>query len=388
MKIICVIPARGGSKGIPNKNLQLVGGLPLIARSVLASVACKAIVKTYVSSDSDRILKIGEQYGASTIKRDINISGDENSTEDVLLHCLEFLKKEGTEPEILVYLQCTSPFTTAKDIDKVIKSLLDNNDVDCVFSAMKDHSFLWKISDQGFAKGVNHASYEQRLRRQDLQTVTYRENGAVYAIRVPVLLKSKNRFGYKALPVVAAEVLPFEIDKVNELHMAQVMNRLFPTPAINNNFYNIKLVVMDFDGVHTNDLAFLSQDGVESVQVSRADGLGCGLLKEAGYKLLILTREENPVVIKRAEKLGVEIINGVKDKLSVLKQFCNKNELEQKHVAYIGNDINDLDCLKWAGLSVIPADANINLLKYGFTILDSSGGKGAIRELAEILIKK
>ena len=249
-------------------------------------------------------------------------------------------------------------------------------------------SFLWKISDQGFAKGVNHASYEQRLRRQDLQTVTYRENGAVYAIRVPVLLKSKNRFGYKALPVVAAEVLPFEIDKVNELHMAQVMNRLFPTPAINNNFYNIKLVVMDFDGVHTNDLAFLSQDGVESVQVSRADGLGCGLLKEAGYKLLILTREENPVVIKRAEKLGVEIINGVKDKLSVLKQFCNKNELEQKHVAYIGNDINDLDCLKWAGLSVIPADANINLLKYGFTILDSSGGKGAIRELAEILIKK
>jgi YrbI family 3-deoxy-D-manno-octulosonate 8-phosphate phosphatase len=388
MKIICVIPARGGSKGIPNKNLQLVGGLPLIARSVLASVACKAIVKTYVSSDSDRILKIGEQYGASTIKRDINISGDENSTEDVLLHCLEFLKKEGTEPEILVYLQCTSPFTTAKDIDKVIKSLLDNNDVDCVFSAMKDHSFLWKISDQGFAKGVNHTGYEQRLRRQDLQTFTYRENGAVYAIRVPALLKSKNRFGYKALPVVAAEVLPFEIDKVNELHMAQVMNRLFPTPAINNNFYNIKLVVMDFDGVHTNDLAFLSQDGVESVQVSRADGLGCGLLKEAGYKLLILTREENPVVIKRAEKLGVEIINGVKDKLSVLKQFCNKNELEQKHVAYIGNDINDLDCLKWAGLSVIPADANINLLKYGFTILDSSGGKGAIRELAEILIKK
>jgi N-acylneuraminate cytidylyltransferase len=142
---------------------------------------------------------------------------------------------------------------------------------------------------------------------------------------------------------------------------------------------------MDFDGVHTNDLAFLNQDGIESIQVSRADGLGCGLLQEAGYKLLILTKEKNSVVIKRAEKLGVDIINGVEDKLYFLKRWCRKNGFSRQQLAYVGNDINDLECLNWVGFPIIPADANINLVKCGFMVLHTPGGGGVIRELADIL---
>ena len=357
MNIVCVIPARGGSKGIIDKNIRHVGGIPLVARSVLASTSSKIITQTYVSSDSIKILDIGERYGALAVKRSKDVSSDTSSTEDALFHFLEWLCAKNISIDILVYLQCTSPFTTSEDIDKVVTALIDNNNIDCAFSAIEDHSFLWSINKNGYATGVNHFGYKQRQRRQDLFDITYKENGSIYAIRPKALLASGNRFGSKALPVLAGGVLPFEIDNLHELYMAQLVSRLFPDPVRKLKYSNIKVVVMDFDGVHTNDTLILDQNGVESVQVSRADGLGCGLLKSSGYKLLILTREENPVVLMRAKKLKIDIINGVKDKILVLKEWCKKNNLKKDQVAYIGNDMNDLECLKWAGLAMIPAGA-------------------------------
>jgi len=387
MKIICVIPARGGSKGIPNKNLKIVGGFPLVIRSVLAASSSNLIDKTFVSSDSQEILELSTTYGASPYKREAVVSSDESSTEDVLLDFLENLRLEGIIPDILIYLQCTSPFTTGKDIDKVVNTLFENQEIDCVFSASEDHSFLWRIGNSGYAEGVNYNGYQQRQRRQDLVSVSYKENGAVYAIRVPALLKSKNRFGYKALPVTTENNCPFEIDNQYELNMARLIANMYPLPMSRLIYDGIKVLIMDFDGVHTNDLVFIDQSGVESIQVSRADGLGCGLLKNADFKLLILTKEKNPVVLQRAKKLGVEISHGVNNKLLYLKKWCIENSFKREQLSYIGNDINDLECLNWVGLPILTSDANPALLKKGFLTLQSEGGSGAIRELASIFLE-
>jgi len=386
MKIVCVIPARGGSKGIVNKNLQIINGIPLVARSAIASKSVKEISETYVSSDSDEILEAGKRCGAKPIKRPAVFSDDISSTEDVLLHFIEVLAENNIKPDVLVYLQCTSPFTTSIDVKLVIDALLLNEQIDCAFSAMEDHRFLWKVNHENVGEGVNHKAYEQRSRRQDL-SITYRENGAVYAVRVPALLRNKNRFGAKALPVIAGGNMPFEIDNIAELKMARLLTPLLDNSICYSQLQNCKALVMDFDGVHTNDKVIVGQNGMEAVTVSRADGLGIGMLQKMGLKLLILTREENDVVLVRAKKIGVEIKNGVVDKISLLKEWANENKLKSTEIAYVGNDINDIECLQWVSFPFVPNDITDNFKNYGFITLQSKGGQGVIREIAGILSK-
>jgi YrbI family 3-deoxy-D-manno-octulosonate 8-phosphate phosphatase len=386
MKIVALIPARGGSKGIPGKNLKIVGGLPLVARSVLAARGAMKIDQTYVSSDSSDILLISESYGALPIYRPALIAKDESSTEDVLCHFLTELKTRGELPEILVYLQCTSPFTTSADVSRILQALLENPAVDCAFSAIQDHAFLWEIDGNGVGKGINHAAYSQRKRRQDIAERSYRENGAVYAIRVNAFMDSNNRFCRAALPVSIDRTLPFEIDDPFELDMARQLSCMFPQPGTSRTLQSCRAVVMDFDGVLTNDKVIVSEFGHESVVCSRADGLGIGMLKKAGLRILILTKEENPVVHKRAEKIDVEIISGAHEKLTALKTWAVTNELNPAEIAYVGNDVNDLKCIEWVGFPFAPSDAHPQIVNSGCIILSKSGGEGVIRELADIIL--
>lgn len=387
MKIVALIPARGGSKGIPGKNLKTIGGLPLVARSVLAARGVVQIDETYVSSDSSDILLVGESYGAIPIYRPAQFATDESSTEDVLCHFLTELKVRGKRPEILVYLQCTSPFTTSADVSRVLEALLQNPAIDCTFSAIQDHAFLWGIDENGNGNGINHAAYSQRKRRQDMEERTYRENGSVYAIRVNAFMESNNRFCRAALPVPIERTLPFEIDDPFELEMARKLYNMFPQPGTRRTLQACRAVVMDFDGVLTNDKVIVNEFGHEAVVCSRADGLGIGMLKKAGLRLLIITKEKNSVVIKRAEKIDIEIISGVNEKLIDLKNWAATNDLNHSEIAYVGNDVNDLECIEWVGFPFAPSDAHPQVVNSGCVILSKIGGDGVIRELADIILK-
>lgn len=384
MNIVALVPARGGSKGIPNKNLKKIGGIPLVARSVLAACGVTQIDKTYVSSDSNEILSVGAKYGASPVVRPSTYAADQSSTEEVLLHFLDVMEHQGALPDILVYLQCTSPFTTSDDVSKVLASLLQTPGIDCAFSAIEDHAFLWEIDSAGIGVGVNHDAYSQRKRRQDLGK-TYKENGAVYAVRVKALRETRNRFGNAARPIPISGTLPFEIDDLIELRMSSQLAPLFPPPGSIAGIGRCRAVVMDFDGVLTDDKVTVSEVGHESVVCSRADGLGIGLLKSADIRMLILTREENPVVLKRAQKVGVEIISGVYEKLPILQNWASSNGLDCGEIAYVGNDVNDLGCLNWVGFPIAPSDAHSEVLASGCLVLAARGGQGVIRELATII---
>jgi len=139
MKIIAIIPARGGSKGIPKKNIQLLAGKPLISYTIDTAWHSEKITRVIVSTDDHEIAAVSKQYGAEVVWRPANISGDTASSEAALLHVLEHLKTtEYYQPDLIIFLQCTSPLTTHEDIDGTIQTLLDE-DADSAFTATPFH---------------------------------------------------------------------------------------------------------------------------------------------------------------------------------------------------------------------------------------------------------
>lgn len=153
------------------------------------------------------------------------------------------------------------------------------------------------------------------------------------------------------------------------------------------NIKNIHLIVYDFDGVMTNNKVILSEEGKESVVVHRGDGMAISEIKKLGIPQLILSTEKNPVTQKRAEKLDIPALTGIKDKRKALISYCKKNNADPKKVIYLGNDINDLEAMFEAGYPIAPHDAHDSVKKIAVIVTKKKGGEGVIRELYDILIK-
>lgn len=150
-------------------------------------------------------------------------------------------------------------------------------------------------------------------------------------------------------------------------------------------FSSVSLLVYDFDGVLTDNTVYVDQHGTETVRVHRGDGLAISLLKKAGYKQLILSTETNPVVTKRAEKLGIPVIQGSSNKRDALQSYCKENTIDLKTVLYVGNDINDYDVMQCVTYKICPADAVGSIRDISDIVLKSNGGNGVIRELYDKL---
>lgn len=217
--VIAIIPARGGSKGIPRKNLSLLVGKPLISYAITAALKSKYISQVMVSTDDEEIAQVSKSYGAEVIIRPPEISGDEASSESALLHVLNTLQSWGELlPDIIVFLQCTSPLTQPEDIDAAIDKLLRSN-ADTCFSATPSHSFLWRVNPESLAEEINH-NPRFRPRRQEMQT-QYRENGAIYVMRTEGFMKARHRFFGKTVISVMTPERSWDIDEPMDLTIAE-----------------------------------------------------------------------------------------------------------------------------------------------------------------------
>ncbi len=147
--------------------------------------------------------------------------------------------------------------------------------------------------------------------------------------------------------------------------------------------HTIKMVVFDFDGVLTDNRVLIDEDGKESVFVSRADGMGINMLKSKGIKCLILSTEKNPIVSTRAKKLEIDVIQGVDNKKDILRNYSQNCGIDLQNILYVGNDINDLEVMKIVGLTAVPSDAYEVVKKNANILLETKGGYGVARELAE-----
>ncbi|CTQ54245.1 N-acylneuraminate cytidylyltransferase [Roseibium album] len=208
-RAVAIIPARGGSKGIPGKNTKSFLGLPLIAHSIKAALNSTTVSEVLVTSDDDKILAIAEQYGAQGVKRPAEISGDAASSESALLHAIETHDACKTA-DTIVFLQCTAPLTTSEEIDRVVEERR-RLDADTAFSVVEVHAFLWEIRPDGTGIGVNHDVSQPRQRRQD-RPDEFRESGAIYALEKDGFVQSRQRFFGKNVPVVLQDATEIDLD--------------------------------------------------------------------------------------------------------------------------------------------------------------------------------
>ena len=147
---------------------------------------------------------------------------------------------------------------------------------------------------------------------------------------------------------------------------------------------DIKAIAFDFDGVFTDNRVYVMQNGEEAVVCDRSDGMGISMLRKAGIPLIIISTEKNPVVSVRAAKLNIDVLQGIENKLPVLSQWAADNQLSIGQVAFIGNDINDVDCLSAVGLGIAVADAYPVAVDAADFVLTKKGGQGAVREIADL----
>ena len=218
---LALIPARGGSKGIPGKNLQEVEGVSLVGRSVQAALASNRVSRVVVSTDDDAIAAAARSHGAEVVRRPEHLSGDTASSESALLHALEQLSMDGPLPPQLVFLQCTSPFTSGEQIDQVLAAL-DAPAVNSSFAVAAWHGFLWR----GDGRGINHDPLLPRQRRQDLEPA-YLETGAIYAMDMAAFRDSGSRFCPPWQPVVLEHPGP-EIDTPSDLALCRALAQAAP----------------------------------------------------------------------------------------------------------------------------------------------------------------
>lgn len=379
--VVAVVPARGGSKGVPRKNLRLLGGEPLVVRAVRSLRAVAAVDAVVVSTDDHEIAYAVRTAGAHVVERPALLSGDESTSESALVHVLGSLAGSGPVPEVTLFVQATSPFIDPADVARAVEAVRSGR-ADVAFSVTASHAHLWRQGPDG-PEGVNH-DVQRRLRRQDREPELV-ETGAFYAMRTTGFLEHGHRFFGRLEMVEVSARDSLEIDTEHDLRLAEELLVRREAEGTDPASCPIRAhaVVTDFDGVHTDDSLRVDQHGTESVSVSRSDGMGVAQLRRAGRPVLVLSTETNPVVRARADKLGVDAITGCEDKLTALRTWAREQGVALADVAYLGNDVNDVECLRAVGWPVVPANAHPAARVAARFVLRRHGGDGAVRELAD-----
>lgn len=223
MNTICVIPARGGSKGIPKKNILEFCGKPLVVWSIEQAKASQYIKNVYVSSDDKEILKISDESGAKSIKRPKKLAADFSTSEEALRHAIDHIQKSDKEKiEAVVFLQATSPIRTSEDIDNAMKLFISER-ADSLLSAAKIEDFLmWELLQDGY-RSVTY-DYKNRGRRQDRKPY-YLEHGSIYIFKPEIIEKYNNRLGGKIVIHIMDYWKSYQIDKPEDVEICEYFMR-------------------------------------------------------------------------------------------------------------------------------------------------------------------
>lgn len=218
--VVAIIPARGGSKGIPRKNIRMLAGKPLIVHTIEQAMQSRCVSETVVSTDDEDIASISKAAGATVVQRPADISGDQASSESALIHAINNFSQLGRVlPDLTVFLQCTSPVRRPNDIDEAVATLMKKG-ADSLLSVSPSHRFLW-TNDGGDAKSINY-DFLNRPRRQDMAP-QFVENGSIYVFRTQALLESGNRLSGKVAIYPMDEAAAVDIDSMLDMQLAELI---------------------------------------------------------------------------------------------------------------------------------------------------------------------
>ena len=400
--VLAIIPARGGSKGIPRKNIRNFSGYPLIAWSIAAAKKSQSVTRVIVSTDDEEIAAVAREWGAETpFLRPAEFAQDKTTDLPVFVHALEWLKQhENYRPDVVIQLRPTSPIRPSTCVDQAVEILLRNadaNSVRGVVPAGQNPHKMWRLNpnpENPMRNLLDVPGIEEPYNapRQILPDV-YWQTGHIDAIRPDVILAG-SMSGKNIYPLLIDPKYTVDLDNLNDWVRAEWLVKYggleMATPAAPKRPMpkNVRLLALDFDGVVTDNRVWVDQDGRESVAANRSDSLIMSKIKEAGIGVVIISSETNPVVTARAKKMRVDVIQGVgiNDKRAVLAQAIAERGMDPREVVFIGNDINDIPCFSLAGWAVAVADAMPEVLREADHITTLRGGHGAVREICDLLL--
>ena len=402
-EVLALIPARGGSKGIPRKNIRSFAGYPLIAWSIAAAKQAASVTRIIVSTDDEEIATVAREHGAETpFLRPAEFAQDNTTDLPVFEHALQWLEaNENYLPEILIQLRPTSPIRPRDCVDSAVKILLEHVDADCVrgvVPAGQNPHKMWRfLGDEQPMKpllDVDGIAEPYNAPRQILPPV-YWQTGHIDAIRAATIKQKKSLTGEVIYPLVIDPRYTVDIDNLSdwakyealansELEMVTPGKLKRPMPE------QIDLIISDFDGVITDNRVWVNEDGTEYVAAYRSDSIGVQYLRTMGIDVMILSSEPNRVVEARARKMGVQVIHGIgiHDKGRVMRELLEQKNIPAENVIYIGNDLNDLPCFEVAGWSVAVADAYPAVIRAADFVSSKAGGHGALREVCDLILKR
>ena len=381
--VTAFIPVRGGSKSIPLKNIKLFCGKPLVCWHIEALENTSEVDEIIVATDSDEIENTVKSFNYQKTKiyrRSAENACDTASTESVMLEYIN--AAQLPDENIFMLVQATSPLTASTDFQGGLKLYFDGG-FDSILTCVRNYRFFW--NPDGTSKNYD---YKNRPRRQNFDGMLM-ENGAFYINTVKNIKASSNRLSGKIGIYEMPEYTAAEIDEPDDwIILEKLMHRHILTKQ--NASKNIKLFLSDVDGTLTDGGMYYSENGDELKKFNTRDGMGFQMLRERGIKTGIITSENMELNRRRFEKLKVDfLIQGKRNggKLEAARQICNELGISLKEVAYIGDDINDLELLSEVGFGACPADACMEVKSVaGIQVMQRKGGEGCVRELVNLIV--
>ncbi len=401
VEVLALIPARGGSKGIPRKNIRLFAGHPLIAYSIAAGLQAETVTRVIVSTDDEEIAAIAREYGAEVpFLRPAHLALDDTPDYPVFLHALRWLEeREGYRPDIIVQLRPTSPIRPRDLVDRGVRLLLEHPEADSVRAVVpsgQNPFKMWRIEDDGYMRpllSVEGIPEPYNTPRQRLPQ-TFWQTGHLDVMWRRTLLEKGSMTGRRILPLLVEPRYTVDLDNPwdweraewtalhRDLDMVWPGRRPRPMPQ------RVDLLVLDFDGVFTDNRVWVDETGREAVMAHRGDGMGLEMLRQAGIRAVVLSKETNPVVAARCRKLNLPVWQGVEDKAALLRRLLEEWQVDPRFTVYLGNDVNDIPCFSLVGWAVVVADAHPQAKRAADKVLRTPGGYGAIRELVDLILAR
>ncbi len=381
MRATAIIAGTMGSDAL----LRAVGGRTLIGRCITTCNSSRAIEASFVCSGDAHVAAAAARLGCRVLPPPAPGAGAFNSAmfsstagSAMLIHALHRLADQGIKPDAIMLLDPMRPFTRALHLDEAV-ARFEKTGADVVFSARDNEPPNWPVDEDDWATGAPSVLGSTNNSRSCVET------GNFLLVRTARLrLDTPLSFSeFLASFIPAERALAIRSDE--DLQQARWASAGLD-PKLRRLPSTIDAIVFDFDGVFTENTVYVDQDGRELVRASRGDGLGLELLRKAGIPRIVLSKEQNPVVLRRCEKLKIPCIHGVEDKLPILRQWVAENGYRMENIVYLGNDINDVTCVQAAGCGLAVADAHPQLLAVADFVLDARGGRGAVRELCDLAL--
>ncbi|MBE3039330.1 MAG: acylneuraminate cytidylyltransferase [Chloroflexi bacterium] len=399
-EVLAIVPARCGSKGIPRKNIRLFAGYPLIAYSIAAALQAEIVTRVVVTTDDEEIAEVARQYGGEApFLRPAELGGDRTLDLPVFQHAMTWLAEhEDYHPVAVVHLRPTTPLRPPDLVDRAVRILLEHPEADSVRGLTPAHQNPFKMwlmdsEDKPIRPLMTVPGIEEPYNapRQILPSA-YAHNGLIDIIRPATILKLNSMSGKTILPVMFDPGYDIDLDTPNDWRRAEerIMRvgplMVWPGAPRRPRPEKVELLILDFDGVLTDNRVWVDQDGREIVAANRSDSLWLNMLREKGVQVFVISKETNPVVAARCRKMNVPYIQGEDDKETALKKLLAGRGVDPARAVYCGNDVNDLPCFPLVGWAVAVADSAPEVVRQADFVLSRPGGHGAVRELCELIL--